>query len=210
MPIESGIVRCLENLTGVMRCRLLPDSLSAEILEAERRYGSSSFFPVNNAGLQMVFQRQRVLALLKDGTFRPPRVPTVLMVEVMDNHCASGPDVVSLGEKFYRIIGKELLGEHKEAGEEVLPISETFVIYPGRRGEASRPALFLLPPVPFPELEEKGEELGIHRIVSASPCSLSDAVIRDRLSFSRDRRFATLLIGFDLLGGTLPSAHIRA
>jgi len=81
--------------------------------------------------------------------------------------------------------------------EKTLFLAESFVLFPERRGSPRTPSFFLMPPLSFAELEERQGELGIRRVISISPSSQSDLVLREACGFPADASLATLLVGFD-------------
>jgi hypothetical protein len=123
--------------------------------------------------------RAHVACIVKDKTFRPPPKATVVLID------DSG-----------REIGRELLpGEEpeKRPGQKLLWLSKDFVIYyDGRRAGHSR---FVLPPVPFREVEEYP---GTARVCSSSPSTLADVLVKRAAGLEDDPKLATVLIGFDL------------
>jgi hypothetical protein len=120
------------------------------------------------------------------------------MVEEADTG-GDGAHLLLLEGTAYLVLGEEIVEPEKQYDEEVMRISQDFVIFPQRRKDPSKPSLFLLPPVGFPELEIRKESLGIERIVSASPSSPTDELLRKTLHLSASSSLATLLLGFDTL-----------
>ena len=80
---------------------------------------------------------------------------------------------------------------------DALFLADSFVMYPERRTGAHVPCLFILPPIPFPELEHRQEELAISGIVSVSPSLAVDMYLRELFGFDRTNELATILVGFD-------------
>jgi hypothetical protein len=139
-----------------------------------------------------------VVVLLKDRHFRPPPTPTLYLVEELAAEGgAAGTGILALGERRYRIVGEELLDPGKTYPEKTVGISGSFVIFPGRRTAPATPSFFLLPPLPFPELEERQARFGITGVLSISPSTPADALLRAACRFPPDSSLATLLIGFD-------------
>jgi hypothetical protein len=104
----------------------------------------------------------------------------------------------------YRVIGEELYAG-REAGTthgppplwDAVYLADTFAMFPERRTGTAVPCFFLLPPIPFPELECRQEELGICRILSVSPSLAVDMYVRELFGFARTNDLATILVGFD-------------
>ena len=193
--MHEKIENILKPLRGFVRLESLPLSAREGLLSREREYTASSLCPLANLGIETALTREWVYALLKTGDFRPPPSPTVLMVEESDDN--DGPYCITLGEKSYRVIGEELFDSKKEFHEETCRISDTFLMFPARRKAVDKPALFILPPIPFPELEKRKIELGIKDIVSASPCSPADDYLRDICSLSQNKELGTLIVSFN-------------
>ena len=59
------------------------------------------------------------------------------------------------------------------------------------------PCTFILPPIPFPELETRRGDLAIADIVSVSPSLAVDMHLREVCGFPKTNDLATLLIGFN-------------
>jgi len=81
--------------------------------------------------------------------------------------------------------------------EPSVPVDDSFVIFPDRRSGPAVPCFFLLPPLPFPELESRAAGLGIRDIISVSPSLAADAYVRDLFDFPPTNVLATILIGFN-------------
>ena len=69
--------------------------------------------------------------------------------------------------------------------EPTIPLDTSFVIFPGRRTGQRVPCSFLLPPIPFPELERVAAEVGIGAILSISPSLAADTFVRTSSDFHR-------------------------
>ncbi len=170
----------LRGLDGVKNAFYLERPLREKLVEVESE-GPPAFGPltVRNEGALECLARAHVACIVKDKTFRPPPRATVLLVD------ESG-----------REVGRELLpGEEPEErpGQKLLWLSKDFVIYyDGRRSGQVR---FLLPPVPFREVEEFP---GTARVCSSSPSTLADVMVKRSVGLEDDPRLATVLIGFDL------------
>ncbi len=94
-----------------------------------------------------------------------------------------------------------MLASRRPYAEKTLFLAESFVLFPERRASPGTPSFFLIPPLGFAELEERQEELGIRRIISISPSSQSDVILREACGFPGDTGCATLLVGFDWSAG---------
>jgi hypothetical protein len=105
-------------------------------------------------------------------------------------------ETIRVAERCYHVLGEECPdGVSPEPG--AFSISDTFHVYPARRSNARRAACFLLPPVPFPELESGPWLALVSAVVSSSPSAAADLVLRRLCGFAQDPRLATLVLGFD-------------
>lgn len=192
------ILRLLRSLSGVRRAELLSDELRREAVAREARLERASVIPVRNLGVRLLADRDACFAVLKDGTFRPPGVPTVYLVE--ENAPADAAHLLAVEGQRYAIVGEEVMeGSTGSAGppysEPVIPLERSFVIFPARRSGPEVPCLFILPPVSFPELDREADSLGIRDVVSISPSLAADGLVRESLGFPPTNELATLLIG---------------
>ncbi|MEM4262219.1 MAG: hypothetical protein QXY98_00600, partial [Thermoplasmata archaeon] len=147
----------------------------------EERYYSLGPISVENVGVKLALGRQKLYYIIKDKRFRPTPISTVQLV-------SEGGDI--LGEEI--IAGK--MPSHKK-GERVFQLGRGFVIYVSRAREKGKTAKFVLPPVPFPEIEALGFA---KNVVSASPTALGDIEIRKANNIKEDPKLASILIGFDI------------
>jgi len=173
------VLGVLARLRGVRHAFYLTDEIRAAIADMERRYPAIGPLTVHNEGVMEAVSRQHVACIIKDTSFRGPPHATVQLVDEDGS-----------------VIGKELL-----PGEEVAPaergkaifLGKDFVIFADRgRGKGAR---FVLPPVPFREVEEIS---GIRNACSSSPSTAGDLFIRRGMGFDDDPKLASILIGVDL------------
>ena len=186
----------VKGLPGVVEAQPLEEDLRRRALEVEEAYESSSVLPVRNLGVHAALARDSTLVLLKDSTFRQPGSPSVYMVEEGDS-LPEAQVCLEVAGRRYRIIGEEVPASCARTGERSIPISDTFLLYPGRRSGGDVPCYFILPPLGFPELEGRAAELGICNIVSISPSLALDEFVRRALGFPATNALATILVGFD-------------
>jgi hypothetical protein len=196
------VERLLGGLRGIVAVRAVDRGALERVAEEEGRYEKSAFLPLKNEGVRQVLKRQAAVALLKDGRFREPPAPTVYLVERLAEAAGAGgpPEAGQILEAEgarYRILGEEVLAARRPYAEKTLFLAESFVLFPERRASPGMPSFFLIPPLGFAELEERQEELGIHRVISISPSSRSDLILREACGFPADTGCATLLLGFD-------------
>jgi hypothetical protein len=193
----ARVREALESLPGVVRAAALDAERRDEALDLEERYERDAAIPVRNVGMRLLRERAQCVVLLKDARFRPPRIPTVFMVE--EGAAAGAPHVLVIEGARYAIVGEEVVEGGAPYREPTIPLDASFVIFPERRSGPQVPCSFILPPVAFPELEERAAALGIGRIISISPSLAADACLRDALGFPPTNALATLCIGFDFL-----------
>jgi hypothetical protein len=211
-PWLAAVERLLAGLPGVRAARRVGRGVLERVAAEEGRYEKSAFLPLKNEGVRQVLQRQAAVAVLKDRHFREPPGPTVYLVERIDGGApadgagsdGAGPEgaigadqVLEASGVRYRILGEEVLGSRRPYPEKTLFLADSFVLFPERRASSARPSFFLIPPLGFPELELRQEELGVCRVISISPSSQSDLIVREACGFPVDTALATLLVGFD-------------
>lgn len=169
--VDEEVVRRIAMLPGVLRVVHL-DGTDRENLHRRRTAAAAE-----NRGVVEVLSRQRVVCLFKDSSFRAPPEPTLLLVD----------DVGT-------VLGRELLpGDAPPADRRVAYLGKDFVLFGGKRPHGGY--RFLLPPVRFPELETLPE---VARVVSASPDSPQDDYLRARFGVPTGRRYASVLVGYEV------------
>ena len=189
------LIAGLNGIAGV--CPVRPEVLD-RVVAQEARYEKGNFIPLSNLGVREVRERDAALALLKDNHFREPPGPTVYLVEEAgEANTPARAHLLEVGERSFRILGEEVLASRQPYREKTIFLADSFVLFPERRVAPRIPSFFLMPPLGFPELEQRQEELGIRRVISVSPSALSDQLLREACAFSPDTALATLLVGFD-------------
>jgi hypothetical protein len=191
----ARVMEILRKIPGVVGVAALSDQQRMEAVGLEARYEGSSVLPIRNLGVRMLADRRSCVAILKDGSFRPPRMPTVYLVE------EAGPErsehLLVIEGKGYAVVGQEVTADDRAWTEPTIPLEGSFVIFPERRSGPDVPCAFILPPIRFPELEAQAEGLGIDSVVSISPSLAADAFIRESFGFPPTNELATLLIGWN-------------
>lgn len=175
----DDVLSLLDSLKGVRKSFYLSDSMRARLREIESEVHPFGPLIVRNEGVLECLTRDRVACIVKDTSFRPPPRATVVLID---------EDGV--------VIGKELLpGEvvKEEPGRKTLYLGKDFVIF--HDGRSGRNARFVLPPVPFAEVEMLPFT---DRVVSSSPSTAGDLHIRRSAGLDDDPRLATVLVGYDL------------
>ncbi len=215
--VLAAVERFLAGLPGIEGARGVSRDVLGRVAAEEGRYEKSAFLPLKNEGVRQVLERQAAVAVLKNRHFREPPAPTVYLVERIDGAELDGaaPDpaldgvhpgdpvgqVLEADGARYRILGEEVLDSRRPYAEKTLFLADSFVLFPERRASSARPSFFLIPPLGFAELERRQGELGICRIISISPSSQSDLILREACGFPEDTSLATLLVGFDWAAG---------
>ncbi|MGB9936390.1 MAG: hypothetical protein ACPK7O_01590 [Methanobacterium sp.] len=142
-------------------------------------------FPVMNIGLEECLKRENILLLIKNCEFR----------------CAPEPTVLLITDKG-RILGQELLSEDEKekyaCRSDVYFLTSDFVLFKIDRNTArtgNEKQLFILPPIPFPELEVIGD---IKEVVSCSPSTEGDHYLKNKYGYPDDPGLASILVGFNV------------
>jgi hypothetical protein len=173
------VVRTLSGLKGVKCTFLLTGKMKDGLGKIERSYPPLGPLAIKNEGVLDCLKRQHVACVIKDKSFRAPPVPTVVLIDEDRN-----------------IIGRELLPGEKltvQTEKKVIRLGEDFVIFFEKgKGKGAR---FVLPPVPFKEVEELA---CVKRACSSSPSTAGDFFLRQCADLDDDPKFASILIGFDL------------
>jgi hypothetical protein len=192
----AEVARILRAIPGVRRVAGLERAQVQKVAELESGHEMNLSLPCRNLGVSLMAARDACFVLLKTGTFRPPLAPSLYMVE--EGGAPGGNHALTVAGKQYTIVGEELTGSLEKYSEPVIPLEQSFVMFPERRRSPTVPCFFLLPPLPFPELEAVSAEMGLRQIMSISPSLASDAYLREAFGFSPSNNLATLLVGFDL------------
>jgi hypothetical protein len=190
---EAGILTLLRDIAGVHDVGRLDAGQLRSVVELEARYEASSAIPIRNIGVRMLSRRDACFVLLKDGSFRPPKVPTVYLVE--EGAQEDSPHALCVDGAWFRVVGEEVIAGAAASDEAVIPLDTSFVIFPDRRSSSEVPCTFILPPIVFPELERQTARLGLADIISISPSLAADAYLRTAFGFPPTNALATLLIG---------------
>ncbi len=185
----------LARIPGVVSVARLDDDARRRVVELERTHEGKLSLPVRNLGVSLMADREACFVILKTATFRPPKSPSVFMVE--EGGVEDGDHVLTVEGKRYRIVGQEVTDGFERPAQAVVRLDESFVIFPDRRTDPRVPCFLLVPPLPFPELETVSAELGLRGIISVSPSLVSDAFLREKFGFPPSNKLATILVGFN-------------
>jgi hypothetical protein len=196
--ITNRISELLRSLPGVIDCVPVEETAKEGIKEKEHLYEQSQLVELKNIGIYTVLQRELLFVLLKDRSFRPPPAPTIYLAEEIDQPAEEADQCITIGNRIFRIVGQEIIGNTQEFREKTISFGDGFLLFPERRaGREKRPAHFVIPPIPFPELAAKEQDWNITNCMSVSPSTLSDDYLREAYDFPRKPEYATILIGCD-------------
>lgn len=181
MIVENAI-NTIKKMKGVVDVRELLDE-DREALNNSEFDRKEDIIPVVNSGLEECLKREYLLLLIKDRNFR----------------CAPNPTVLLITDKG-RILGQELISpeerEKYRCRDDVYFLSNDFVMFKidkkaVRTGGEKQ--LFVLPSIPFPELDAIE---GMDNIVSCSPSTVGDYYLKNKYGYLDDPNLATILVGF--------------
>jgi hypothetical protein len=196
--VIDEIKQFLSSLPGVIETTRFDKKDIPVVLEAETANEGTQLVKLVNIGIREVVRREHIFLFLKDKRFRPPPCSTIYLVEEPEETTEPAAESVTCGGKRYPIIGEEVIDKNKTYEEEHMFFQEGFVMFPKRRRNRHNvPSHFLIPPVPFPELEEKKDYFSIKNIMSVSPSTTCDDFLRQQYNFSKEPKYATILVGFD-------------
>lgn len=179
MAKMSEVLARLREMKGTIHVFPLEDGCRSRIAEIESEIKATLGIPVINLGVEKCLERKYVVCIIKKASFRPPPEPTVMLIS---------DDGTVLGEEILPNRKREFLASNTE---DIIWLSEEFVMYPGRKG--NKKEFFVMPPVSFPEVTE----LGMKNVVSCSPSAPADMMLREMHGYEDDPKLASILIGFD-------------
>ncbi len=198
--VLPAVAEFLRGLPGVVRAEPLRQGEAEQVVQTEERYETAGLFPLCNLGVRAVAAREAAVLLLKDRHFREPPEPTVYLVEELPDGASDpgGGDRLLVEGRWYRILGEEVMSPGRESPEKVVLLSGSFAMYPERRSDSRAPSYFVLPPLGFPELEGEAERLGVREVISISPSTNADTLLRRLHGLPPDDTLATLIVAFNL------------
>ena len=181
--VMQEIIELLSNLDGVIRVeRLTPENILKVIdFESQRK---EELIPLFNKGIQECFKRDVSLVIFKKGFFRPPPAPTLLLMfdgEVL------GHDIFTDSQK-----------EEYMDDEDVQFLSDDFIIFKDvlhNHNLEKGNEYFILPAVPFPELDNFSN---VSEVISSSPSTPSDEYLKEEYGFGQDSSIATIFVSFNI------------
>lgn len=172
----------INELNGVVEVKQLSKEDILQIIDMESKR-SKELIPVFNEGVQECFKRDFCFVIFKKGCFRIPPTPTVLLTF----------DGEILGHDIFTVEDNE---KYKN-DEDVLFLSDDFIIFKDvlynynlEKGNE----YFVLPPVPFPELDI----FNLKGVVSSSPSTSSDEYLKNKYGHGDDSSIATIIVSFNI------------
>lgn len=172
------ILTLLQGMKGVERVFVLKEDILDKLREEESSVKATLDISVINKGFLEALERDFVVCIVKNFTFRPPPEPTVILCG--DDGCLMGVEVFPHTQHLY------------EKREDVVWLSDAFVVFPDVIPKGRE--FFIMPPVSFPEVNE---QLGCCNVVSCSPSPTSDKLIKDCFGIEDDPKLASILVAFD-------------
>lgn len=178
----KNVIKRIKNLKGVLDVQELSNEDRKALIEIES-HRKENIIPVVNEGLDECMKRDFFLIMLKNKEFRYAPEPTVLLVTDKG-----------------RILGQELISDEEKKKyqdqDDVYFLSGDFIVFkPDKTAKRimGEKEFFLLPPIPFPELN--GIE-GINEVISCSPSTMGDSYLKNKYGYPDDPNLATIIIGF--------------
>jgi hypothetical protein len=180
--IVNNAIELIKKLDGTVDVQELSDD-DRKMLKQIESHRKDDMIPVVNEGLVECLKKECCLVLLKTEEFRNPSKPTVLLITDKG-----------------RILGQELISPNDKKrysnNDNVVFLSDNFIIFKPdnlKRSTGIEKQLFLLPSIPFPELDNI---IDIEDVISCSPSTLGDEYLKDRYNYPDDPHLATILIAF--------------
>ena len=170
----------VRNLRGVIEAFYLDDEILEKVRAEESTVRAVGNIDVRNDGFNEALERDRVICIVKDPRFRPPPEPTVTLM-------SSGGKC--MGIEVFPETAKEYMGR-----DNIIWLSDGFVVFADVMPEAGEDQIFIMPPVPFPELNESN---GCFDVISCSPAPTCDKLIREWHGMDDNAKFASVLIAFN-------------
>jgi hypothetical protein len=183
--VIKAVKEALEAIPGVVEACYLDRGLREDVRDAE------SMAEENGAAGGLI-------PFVNEGVWESLRRDECFMLVVRSQTLLLEPQqgVVNLVDGTGKIIGEYLTGERRQKAREegAIFLSDDFVIYPDSAPQG--PPRFILPPLPFHELDGVS---GILDVVSSSVSGPADELVRERFGHMREKHW-THLVGFNLEG----------
>ena len=173
----------VRSLKGVKYAFYLDQAILEQLREEESKVRGSANIPVNNEGFTESLKRECVICIIK-SQFRPPPEPTVVL--------RSGDGKI-IGEEVFPWTRDKYLGR-----TDIVWLFDSFILFPNV--EANGGEYFVMPPIPFPELNEGN---GCRDVISCSPAPTCDKMIREYANLPEDTHLASILVAFNRTDASL-------
>lgn len=180
--IVNNAIELIKKLDGTVDVQELSDN-DRKMLKKIESNRNDDVIPVVNEGLVECLKKDYCLVLLKTEEFRNPSKPTVLLIT--DKGRILGQELITSNDK-----------EKYSNNKNVVFLSDNFIIFKPdnlSRNAGIEKQLFLLPSIPFPELDDI---IDIEDVISCSPSTLGDEYLKGKYSYPNDPHLATILIAF--------------
>lgn len=178
MNLSEKVLETLSDMEGVVETFRVNGEILEDLRKIESQIRATLDLEVKNEGIDECLKRQNIYCIIKDGRFRPPPEPTVLLMG--DGELIMGKEIIPTDKTDYSSM------------EEAVFLSEDFVLFKNIKPKDRE--YFLMPPIPFPEVEEIE---GTEDVVSSSPSGLGDQFLRKTHGLIDDPRLASVIIGFN-------------
>lgn len=170
----------VKKMRGVVAAFYLDAATLKRIQEEEATVKAVGGIDVINEGFNQALKRDKVICIVKDPRFRPPPEPTVIL---------ESSDGKVMGIEVFPNTSKEYRNR-----EDVVWLSDGFVVFPDVKPGENNDESFIMPPVPFPELNESN---GCKDVISCSPAPTCDKMIRESHGMKDDGKLASILIAYN-------------
>lgn len=177
---DSDPLEIIKKMNGVVDAFYLDSLILKRIGEEERTVRAVGSIDVINEGFNRALKREKVICIIKDPRFRPPPEPTVKLMS---------DDGKVMGVEVFPETSKEF-----SSRDDVVWLSDNFVVFPGILPDKRSKEIFVMPPVPFPELNESN---GCKDVVSCSPAPTCDKMIREWHGLEDNSKLASVLVAFN-------------
>ena len=170
----------IKGMKGVVEAFYLDKDILEKVRQEEATVKAVGKVDVVNEGFNQALKRENVICIVKDPRFRPPPEPTVTLM-TSRGKC--------MGVEVFPETAKRYMGK-----ENVLWLSDGFVIFTDIMPEDGETEAFVMPPVSFPELNESN---GCKDVVSCSPAPTCDKMIREWHGMEDNGKLASVLVAFN-------------
>jgi len=180
--IVDDVIEIINGLKGVLGVQLLSKEDKNDLLKIEA-FQKDDIIPVINEGLNECLNREFCLVMFKTSEFRIPPEPTVILKT--DTGRILGQEIISSEDR-----------ENYTNHDNVILLSKNFILFKPENifsRDIKEKQQFILPPIPFPELNSVNE---IFDVVSGTPSTKGDEYIKNNYGCPQDPKIATVLIGF--------------